>query len=74
MRLEILEEPHSKLVRHLEQFEFFDAAGLGERVDFIHLPAVLSEPDRDATPQEEGAALEALVGEVVRASPRSSVP
>ena len=64
----LVSEPHSKLVRHLEQFEFFDPDALGERVDFIHLPAVLSEPDGDGAPQEQGAALEALVGEVVRAS------
>lgn len=33
-----LSEPHSKLIRHLEQFEFFDAEALGKRVEFIHLP------------------------------------
>ena len=46
----LVSEPHSKLVRHLEQFAFFDPDGLGERVDFIHLPAVLGD-DFDATPQ-----------------------
>ncbi|MDX6600146.1 MAG: circadian clock protein KaiC, partial [Gaiellales bacterium] len=64
----LVSESHSKLVRHLEQFEFFDPAGLGERVDFIHLPAVLNDVGGDATPQEQGTALEALVEEVVRAS------
>jgi circadian clock protein KaiC len=64
----LVSEPHSKLVRHLEQFAFFDPAGLGERVDFIHLPAVLDDIGLDATPQERGDALERLVDEVVRAS------
>lgn len=64
----LVSEPHSKLVRHLEQFAFFDPAGLGKRVDFIHLPAVLSGRDGDATSQAQGDALDELVGEVVRAS------
>lgn len=34
-------EPHDKLVRHLEPFDFFDAAALGERVEFIHLGDLL---------------------------------
>ena len=30
-------EPHVKLVRHLEEFGFFDPAALGSRVEYIHL-------------------------------------
>jgi len=30
-------EPHEKMVRHLEPFEFFDVDALGERVEFLHL-------------------------------------
>ena len=30
-------EPHTKLVRHLEPFTFFDAGSLGSRVEHIHL-------------------------------------
>jgi circadian clock protein KaiC len=30
-------EPHTKLVRHLEPFSFFDARSLGSRVEYIHL-------------------------------------
>jgi circadian clock protein KaiC len=30
-------EPHEKLVRHLESFDFFDIAALGERGEFLHL-------------------------------------
>lgn len=63
----LVSEPHSKLVRHLEQFAFFDPGGLGERVDFIHLPAVL-DVGTDAKPQKKGTALATLVDEVVRAS------
>ncbi len=64
----LVSEPHSKLVRHLEQFDFYDPDGLGERVDFIHLPAVLGDVSHDATPEEHGAALTRLIDEVVRAS------
>jgi circadian clock protein KaiC len=65
----LVSEPHSKLVRHLEQFSFFDPDALGERVDFIHLPAVLGDLGADATPQQQGGgALTTLVNEVVRAS------
>jgi circadian clock protein KaiC len=64
----LVSEPHSKLVRHLEQFSFFDPAVLGEQVDFIHLPAVLGEVDPGATAEERRAALTMLVDEVVRAS------
>ncbi|MGZ8794028.1 MAG: RAD55 family ATPase [Gaiellaceae bacterium] len=64
----LVSEPHSKLIRHLEQFEFFDPQGLGERVEFIHLPAVLSAPGLEAGPEERGAALTTLIDEVVRAS------
>ena len=64
----LVSEPHSKLVRHLEQFAFFDPDGLGERVDFIHLPAVLGDLPFNASAEEHGAALTRLVDEVVRAS------
>ena len=30
-------EPHTKLVRHLEQFTFFDPRALGTQVEHIHL-------------------------------------
>ena len=63
----MVSEPHSKLIRHLEQFTFFDPDGVGERVDFIHLPAVLGA-DFDTTSQAQGDALTTLVEEVVRAS------
>jgi circadian clock protein KaiC len=61
----LVSESHSKLVRHLEQFAFFDPDALGERVDFIHLPAVLGGVGADATAQEQ---LATLVDEVVRTS------
>jgi circadian clock protein KaiC len=64
----LVSEPHSKLVRHLEQFSFFDQDALGERVDFLHLPAVLGDISADATAQQQGSALTTLVDEVVRAS------
>jgi len=32
-----LSEPHSKLVRHLEPFDFFEPRVLGVGVEFIHL-------------------------------------
>jgi circadian clock protein KaiC len=36
-----LSEPHSKLVRHLEDFDFFDASAVEERIEFIHLGDLL---------------------------------
>src|SRR3954453_265094 len=36
-------EPHEKMVRHLEQFEFFDTAALGERIEFLHLTELLGD-------------------------------
>ncbi len=51
-------EPHTKLVRHLEQFSFFDPQALGTRVEQIHLGNFL----RPAS--QEG--LEPLVSEIVR--------
>jgi circadian clock protein KaiC len=54
-------EPHAKLVRYLEPFEFFDIAALEERVDFVNLEALLlDEAERD------GDALAPAVTEIVR--------
>jgi circadian clock protein KaiC len=39
----MVSEPHSKLVQHLEQFEFFDRDAIGERIDFIYLPGALPD-------------------------------
>jgi circadian clock protein KaiC len=52
-----LSEPHSKLVRHLQPFAFFEPEALGARVEHIHLGDLL-----------RGAAdgLEPMVSEVVR--------
>lgn len=38
-----LSEPHAKLIRHLESFEFFDPAGIGKTVEFIHLASLMAE-------------------------------
>lgn len=53
-----LSEPHSKLVRHLEPFAFFDPGLLGPRVEFVHLGDLL----RDDRPEGLGP----LVSEIVR--------
>jgi circadian clock protein KaiC len=52
-----LSEPHSKLVRHLEPFDFFDPDALGDTVEFIHVGDLLL--------QEAGGGLESVVSEVV---------
>jgi circadian clock protein KaiC len=52
-----LSEPHSKLVRHLEPFSFFDTDALGASVEFIHLGDLLL--------QNDGGGLEAVVSEIV---------
>jgi circadian clock protein KaiC len=51
-------EPHTKLVRHLEQFSFFDLQALGPRIEYIHLGDFLR-------PEREGG-LERMVAEIVR--------
>jgi circadian clock protein KaiC len=45
-------EPHEKLVRHLEQFAFFDAAALGDRVEFLHLAELAVEGGLGAAADE----------------------
>src|ERR1700674_5945316 len=55
-----LSEPHSKLVRHLEPFEFFKPAALGRSVDFIHLGELVQEAGTEG--------LEPVVSEGVRKS------
>ncbi len=51
-------EPHTKLIRHLEPFTFFDAGSLTSRVEQIHLGDFL-RPDRRG-------GLKPLVSEIVR--------
>ena len=51
-------EPHTKLVRHLEQFSFFDPQVLGARVEHIHLGDFLRPARQDG--------LAPLVSEIVR--------
>jgi circadian clock protein KaiC len=51
-------EPHTKLVRHLEPFTFFDAGALGARVEYVHLGDFL-RPGRPG-------GLAPMVSEVVR--------
>jgi circadian clock protein KaiC len=52
-----LSEPHSKLVRHLEPFSFFDPDALEASVEFIHLGDLLL--------REDGDGLGGVVSEVV---------
>ena len=53
-----LSEPHSKLVRHLESFDFFTPEALGPRVEYLHLGDLVRE-DRPGR-------MEPLVDEVAR--------
>jgi circadian clock protein KaiC len=34
-------EPHTKLIRNLSAFDFFDEQAIGKRIDFLHLPALV---------------------------------
>ena len=52
-----MSEPHSKLVRHLEPFGFFDPDALGRSVEFMHLGDLLL--------QENGDGLGVAVSEMV---------
>jgi circadian clock protein KaiC len=51
-------EPHTKLVKHLEQFAFFDPGALGARVEHIHLGGFLQAGRADG--------LAPMVAEIVR--------
>ncbi|WP_307857988.1 ATPase domain-containing protein [Actinoplanes auranticolor] len=53
-----LSEPHSKLVRHLDAFDFFTPQALGSTVEYLHLGDLI----RDDRPGR----MEPLVDEVVR--------
>jgi circadian clock protein KaiC len=53
-----LSEPHSKLVRHLEPFGFFEPEALGPKVEYIHLG--------DLIRNDQPGQMEPLVTEVVR--------
>ncbi len=55
-----LSEPHSKLIRHLEPFDFFEPTALGQKVDFIHLGELMQDAAKEG--------LEPIVSEVVRKS------
>ena len=50
-------EPHTKLVRHLEQFTFFDPEALGRSVEHIHLGDLLRRG------RKEG--IDAMVAEIL---------
>jgi circadian clock protein KaiC len=54
-------EPHSKLVRYLEPFDFFDPSALEERVEFVNLESLLLDEDG------AGGGLGPAVTEIVRA-------
>lgn len=36
-------EPHTKLIRNLAGFDFFDEQAIGKRIDFLHLPALVDD-------------------------------
>jgi circadian clock protein KaiC len=56
-----LAEPHDKLVRYLESFDFFDLDSLEVRVEFIHLGDLLLDEEG-----KNGDPLGPVVSEVVR--------
>jgi circadian clock protein KaiC len=58
-------EPDTKLVRHLEQFSFFDQGALGSRVEHIHLGDFL----RPARPDGLGPLVEEIVRKTLDEEP-----
>jgi circadian clock protein KaiC len=58
-------EPDTKLVRHLEQFSFFDQGSLGSRVEHIHLGDFL----RPARPEGLGPLVEEIVRKTLDEEP-----
>jgi circadian clock protein KaiC len=53
-----LSEPHSKIVEHLEPFDFFQPDAIGQKVQYVHVGDLLQGPETDG--------LKPLVSEVVR--------
>lgn len=56
-----LTEPHDKLVRYLQGFEFFDVDALEERVEFLHLGDMLLNGDANG-----GDPLGPIISEIVK--------
>jgi circadian clock protein KaiC len=56
-----LAEPHAKLVRYLEAFDYFDEAGVEERVEFVNLADLLFEEQG-----KDGDPLGPMITEIVR--------
>lgn len=54
-------EPHAKLLRYLEPFDFFDVEALAERVEFVNLESLLLDQGG-----RDGEALGPAVSELVR--------
>ena len=59
-------EPHTKLIRHLKPFTFFDPGSLGSRVERIHLGDFLRPGRPDG--------LEPMVAEIMRKTLEDSRP
>ena len=53
-------EPHDKMMRHLEPFEFFDLDAVGDRVDFLHLAELVGS--------DQPAGFERAADEILRQS------
>ena len=53
-------EPHTKLIRNLSDFDFFDEQAIGERIEVLHLPSLLEDAGEDG--------LERVASELFRAS------
>lgn len=49
-------EPHTKLLRNLSGFEFFDEQAIGDRIEVLHLPALM-EGDTDTGLEAAGREL-----------------
>jgi circadian clock protein KaiC len=56
-----LSEPHSKLVRHLEKFDFFQSTALGGKVEYLHLGDLMrNAPDGRMEPLVDEVAAKAM--------------
>ncbi len=53
-----LSETHTKLIRHVEGFDFFDREAVGARVEFVHLGELVRDP--------ESGGIRGVISEVVR--------
>lgn len=61
-------ESHDKLIRHMEQFEFFDRSQLGSAFELLDLRGVVRGEEGQRVPLEGGEAVDHITSELARSA------